>query len=57
MLTPNLLGLKTIHGWGVINNVTGKFVELPKYSDIEYKDGKIIGKTTQVVENEIIIKI
>ncbi len=53
MLTPNLLGVKTIHGWGIIDNVTGKFVEQPKYSEIERRNGKIMGKITQVIESEI----
>ena len=53
MLTANLMAVQTQEGWGIIDTVTGQFVEQPKYCEIQQKDGKIMGKVTQIVETEI----
>ncbi len=52
-LTANLMAVQTDQGWGIIDTVTGQFVEQPMYWEIEQKDGKIIGKIMQMVESEI----
>jgi len=55
-LTANLIAVKTDNGWGIVDGITGNMIEKPKYFSIKVgNDGKIIGKTREIVETEIII--
>lgn len=56
-LTDKLLGIE-IHGlWGILDIVSGKIVQKPIYSQIEIREGKIVGKTRKIVETECEINV
>ena len=55
-LTGNFLGVQISDVWGVLDIVSGEFVQKPIYSELEVKDGKIIGKIRKLVETECEVK-
>lgn len=56
-LTDKLLGVRIQGAWGILDIVSGEIVQNPSYSELEVRDGKIIGKIRELVETECEVNV